>query len=150
MPAASNDSSPTLSLDRRSIPAEHVGAFHPYRSPEYVRGERLDHRTDLFSAAAVLYEMATGRPPFKGDSPPEIAAAIVTGSHVPVSQRRPLTPTAVEAVIERGLEVAPDARYQSAADMVRDLRRARRALDAASEAEPPLPSERVLQTFCGT
>ena len=126
------DSAPTASVERRSVPGPDTEGFHPYRSPEQVAGERLDHRTDVFSAGAVLYDMATAHRAFAGETPSDVAAAIVASRHVPVSQRRPLIPDAVAAVIERALEKAPDDRYQSAADMIADLRRARRRLETTA------------------
>ena len=85
----------------------------------------------MFSAGAVLYDMATAHRAFTGETPSDIGAAIVTGAHVPVTQRRPLIPDAIDAVIERALEKAPDERYQSAAEMITDLRRARRRLESS-------------------
>jgi tetratricopeptide (TPR) repeat protein/tRNA A-37 threonylcarbamoyl transferase component Bud32 len=129
---AADDSAPTVSVDRRAVPSTDAESFHPYRSPEQISGERLDHRTDLFSAGAVLYDMATAHRAFAGDTPADLAAAIVSSRHVPVTQRRPLMPEAIAAVIERALEKGPDSRYQTAAAMITDLRRARRRLESTA------------------
>lgn len=126
------DSAPTVSVDRRTVLSGDAEGFHPYRSPEQISGERLDHRTDVFSAGAVLYDMATAHRAFAGETPSDLAAAIVTTRHVPVTQRRPLIPDAIAAVIERALEKDPDARYQAAPEMIAELRRARRRLESTS------------------
>ena len=128
----SGDSTPTVSVDRRVVLDEDADGFHPYRSPEQISGERLDHRTDLFSAGAVLYDMATAHRAFAGETPSDLAAAIVAGRHVPVAQRRPLIPDAIAAVVEKALAKAPDDRYQTATEMIADLRRARRRLESTS------------------
>ena len=130
--AAANDSAPTVSVERRAVLDPDIDGFHSYRSPEQIRGEPLDHRTDLFSAGAVIYDIATGHKAFPGDTPSEIAAAIVGGAHVPTTQRRPLIPDAVGDAIERALETAPERRYQSAGEMMAELRRARRKLETST------------------
>ena len=130
--AAAHDSAPTVSVERRAVLDPDIDGFHSYRSPEQIRGERLDHRTDLFSVGAVMYDMATGHKAFPGDTPADIAAAIVSRDHVPTMQRRPLIPEAVGNVIERALEKAPERRSQSASEMIAELRRARRKLDISA------------------
>ena len=129
-----DDSTPTASLNRRPVADADIDGFHAYRSPEHMAGEHLDHRSDLFSAGAVLYDMATGTRAFPGDTPAEIAAAIVGRGHVPVRRRSPQIPDAIAGVIERALQRAPDARYQTASEMMADLRRARRPLESSSSA----------------
>ena len=74
------------SVDQRAPSDTDVDGFHSYRSPEHLAGERLDHRSDIFSIGAVLYEMATGQRAFPGDTPSRIAAAIVSGTPVAVSR----------------------------------------------------------------
>jgi tetratricopeptide (TPR) repeat protein len=140
-PAAS-DSSPTRSLERGAVLDAGIESVHAFQSPEQVSGERLDHRTDLFSAGAVLYDMATGHRAFPVASPPEIAAAIVGGTYVPVAQRRPLLPEPIASVIERALRTAPADRYQTAAEMIADLRRARRRLESSTSTPAPAPRRR--------
>ena len=130
--ASANDSAPTISVDRRAVLDPDVDGFHSYRSPEQIRGERLDHRTDLFSAGAVMYDMATGHKAFPGDASPDVAAAIVARPHVPVTQRRPAIPDTIGNVIERALEKAPERRYQAANEMIAELRRARRKLETSA------------------
>jgi serine/threonine protein kinase len=97
-----------------------------YMSPEQVRGEKLDARTDLFSFGLVLYEMATGQRAFKGDTGPLLHDAILKRSPAPVRELNPQIPAGLEAIINRALEKDRDLRYQSAAAMLADLRRLKR------------------------
>ncbi len=125
-----DSSSPTASVERRPPADEDVEGFHPYRSPEHLAGERLDQRSDIFSIGAVLYEMATGERAFPGDTASRIAAAIVSGTPPPAGRRNAAL-SAIEPILHRALEKAPADRYQTAAEMLGDLRRARRRLETS-------------------
>jgi eukaryotic-like serine/threonine-protein kinase len=92
-----------------------------YMSPEQVRGEKLDARTDLFSFGLVLYEMATGKRAFAGDTGPELQEAILTKTPSPGGEVNPKLPAGIEKIIGRALEKDREARYQSAAEMRSDL-----------------------------
>jgi len=92
-----------------------------YMSPEQVRGEKLDARTDLFSFGLVIYEMATGQQPFTGDTVPALHDAILTHSPVPARQLNPALPSKLEAITNRALEKDREARYQTAAELRSDL-----------------------------
>ena len=92
-----------------------------YMSPEQVRGEKLDARTDLFSFGLVLYEMATGQQPFRGDTVLVLHNAILTYSPQPIRQLNPALPTKLEAIIDRALEKDREARYQTASEMRSDM-----------------------------
>jgi serine/threonine protein kinase/Tfp pilus assembly protein PilF len=105
-----------------------------YMSPEQLRADALDARTDLFSFAAVLYEMATGRPAFPGSTSAVIASAILEKAPRPIQQIRSTVHPDLERIINRGLEKDRELRYQSAADLRSDFERLKRDIHApASE-----------------
>jgi serine/threonine protein kinase/Tol biopolymer transport system component len=108
-------------------PGSTVGTV-AYMSPEQLRGEHLDIRTDLFSLGLVLYEMATGRPTFRGATSAVIAAAILDQEPVPPRQLRADLPARLEDVVLKALEKDREIRYQTASDMRADLRRVKREL----------------------
>ena len=92
-----------------------------YMSPEQVRGDELDTRTDLFSFGAMLYEMATGRQPYAGDTPAEVEQAILTRSPASTSELNRRIPLKLDAIIAKAVEKDRDRRYQSAVDIRADL-----------------------------
>ena len=92
-----------------------------YMSPEQIRGEKLDARTDLFSFGLVLYEMAVGRRAFSEETGPQLREAILAETPVPVRQLNRALPTRIEAIVKKAIEKNRDERYQSAADLRSDL-----------------------------
>jgi serine/threonine protein kinase len=106
-----------------------------YLSPEQARGERVDARSDLYSAGCLLYELLTGRPPFTGDSPVAIAYQHVRENPVPPSRVDPDVPPWADAIVLKAMAKSPDDRYQTAADMRADLQRAASGMPVS--AAPP-------------
>jgi len=100
-----------------------------YMSPEQARGEEIDGRSDIFSAGVLLYEMATGILPFQGQTAAEVMGAIAY--RTPVHGLRKSIPASVASVIEKALEKDREVRYQTAADLRADLKRAKREFDTA-------------------
>jgi serine/threonine-protein kinase len=106
-----------------------------YLSPEQARGERVDARSDLYSAGCLLYELLTGRPPFTGDSPVAIAYQHVRENPVPPSRVDPDVPAWADAIVLKAMAKSPADRYQTAADMRADLQRAASGMPVS--AAPP-------------
>lgn len=109
-----------ISLENLATPSAAMGTLF-YMSPEQARGEQLDARSDLFSFGAVLYEMASGRQAFPGNSSTHVLDAILNHTPAPASEFNPDLPPRFERVINKALEKDRELRYQSAAELVRDL-----------------------------
>ena len=93
-----------------------------YMSPEQARGELLDPRSDLFSVGVLLYEMVSGQRPFSGTSSAAVAAAILTYEPFPLARFAPNTPAELERIVTKLLKKQPENRYQTAKDLLIDLR----------------------------
>ena len=110
-----------------------------YMSPEQARAKELDSRTDLFSFGAVLYEMATGTQPFRGQSEATIYDAILNWDPVSPAELNRKLPAKLEEIIHKALEKDRQMRYQHAADVRTDLQRLKRDTDSGSSRATPSP-----------
>jgi len=120
----SSPATPDLFLSRTGMAMGTAG----YMSPEQVRGEKLDARTDLFSFGLVLYEMATGHRAFSGDSGPELHDAILNQVPAPARKLNPSIPPRLEPIINKALQKDREARYQAAEELRTDLEGLKRDL----------------------
>ncbi|MEJ2244604.1 MAG: protein kinase [Acidobacteriota bacterium] len=101
----------------------------PYMSPEQALGEELDARTDLFSLGAVLYELSTGSPAFRGAHPSALFQEILTKNPPPTRQKNQEIPPKLEDLVSKLMEKDKDLRYQTASDLRADLKRLRRDME---------------------
>ena len=142
-PSASNltPSSPTMHLSALASPVGSltqqgtiVGTFQ-YMAPEVLQGQEADARSDIFSFGAVLYEMVAGKRAFEGKSQISVASAILEKDPEPISKIQPMAPAALDHVISECLAKDPESRWQSAADIAREMRWI--ASGASSVSVPP-------------
>ena len=135
---------PTASIDPDHLtrPDAMMGTA-AYMSPEQIRGEKVDARTDLFSFGLMLYEMATGKPAFSGDTIATVHDAILHASAAPPHEFNPDVPPTLEEIINKTLEKDRSLRYQHASDIRTDFKRLKRERDSGGGRAAPAVSERV-------
>ena len=107
-----------------------------YMSPEQAKGERADHRSDIFSFGVVLYEMATGKLPFKGQSNVDVMHAVLHQAHSPAVELNDKIPPDLSAIIDNAMAKKPTGRYQSMQPMLEDLQRLNVALRFGAQGVP--------------
>jgi len=119
-----------------------------YMSPEQARGQRVDGRTDIFSLGIVLYELVSGQRPFNGSTPSDIIAALLTAEPPKLSTRLPNVPPELERIVNRMLVKDRELRYQTAQEVIGDLKRVKARLELLGlgdedlvETEETLPLE---------
>ena len=112
-----------------------------YMSPEQAKGVHIDERTDLWSLGAVLYEMATGHVPFQGETPTETISLILQKEPPPMARYSSDIPDELDRIVEKALTKDRDERYQTAKDLLIDLRHLKRRLEVDAELDRTLPPE---------
>jgi tetratricopeptide (TPR) repeat protein/TolB-like protein len=113
----------TTAITETLSKVEHVSGTIPYMAPEQLRGQKADARTDIYSAGAVLYEMATGKRPFPNISGPPLIGAILEQQPAPPSSHNHKVSPALQSIVIKALDKDPNRRYQSAKELRVDLER---------------------------
>src|SRR6266536_2973869 len=124
----------------RTAPGVVLGTVH-YMSPEQARGQEVDARTDIWSLGAVLYEMVAGRPPFEGNTPQDIIILIAGKEPAPLARFAPDTPTEFQRIVSKALTKNREERYQTAKDLLIDLKKLKQRLEVEAEIERTVPPE---------
>lgn len=134
-PGPDSDTSPRRTTGEGQV----LGTIH-YMSPEQMRGVALDMRTDLFSLGVVLYEMVAGTPPFDGPSRSDVVAAVLDRQSPPLARFSREVPPELERIVHKTLSKTVEDRYQTARDLLTDLRQLRQDLEYRSRLDHGRPS----------
>jgi len=128
----------------RTRPGLVLGTAH-YMSPEQARGQTVDARSDIWSLGVVLYEMVGGSPPFRGETPSDCIASILTKEPPPLSSVLPAVPRKLESILQKALRKNSDERYQAIKEMLAELRNLKGELEAeGSSTQTKAPAESIL------
>ena len=127
----SDDHPRDTTATQQTRPGLVLGTAH-YMSPEQARGQKADARSDIWSLGVVIYEMVGGNPPFRGESPSDCIASILTKEPPPLSGVLPNVPVELESILQKALRKNSDERYQTIKEMLADLRILKGKLDAKS------------------
>jgi serine/threonine protein kinase len=122
----------TASANQATLPGLVMGTVG-YMSPEQLRGQLVDARTDIFSLSVVLYELVTGRAPFAGATVAEVAAAVLHTEPAPLPRYMTGLPPELERIVRSGLQKEPELRFQSAKDLLVDLKNLKLELAVAAK-----------------
>jgi serine/threonine protein kinase/Tol biopolymer transport system component len=132
-PTTTDTEAPTRALVNTN-PGAVMGTVN-YMSPEQARGHAVDSRTDIWSLGVVLYEMITGRVPFEGPTPSHVIVSILEKEQPPLARYLSDVPEALEWIVTKAITKDRDDRYQTAREMLTDLRRLKQRLDVGAELE---------------
>jgi serine/threonine protein kinase/tetratricopeptide (TPR) repeat protein len=121
-----------------------------YMSPEQARGKPVDARTDIWSLGVVLYEMATGRPPFHGETKTDVIVAIAKNDPPPIARFAPNAPPEFEWIVLKALRKDVEERYQTIKEMESDLKKLKQRIEFETEFERSMGPQRYSSAFAGT
>jgi uncharacterized RDD family membrane protein YckC len=125
------------SQSRVTVTGEILGTPH-YMAPEQGRGERVDHRADLYALGATLYHVLCGAPPHEAETPVAVIMKHLRDEPLPLRTRNPAVPVSIERIVHRLLQKDPEQRYQTHAALIADLMRVAEGKEPLGGAEPPL------------